>query len=97
MFYIIHMIHTYSPAPLLQQQGQSHREEIPVFTHVNRLDQLLTHAPGGINIIAEKPTTELPDAMTIFKLLFAATQKKYHHVIIFALLINELGIISTLL
>ena len=63
----------------------------------NRLDQPLTkHTPGGINIIADKPiTTELPDALTIFKLLFAATQKKYHHVIIFALLINELGVMST--
>jgi len=68
-----------------------------VTLHGNRLDQLLTILPGGINIIADKPTTELPDALTIFKLLFAATQKKYHHVIIFALLINELGVMSSFL
>ncbi len=47
--------------------------------------------------IKEENTIELPDAMTILKLLLAATQKKYHHVIIFALLINELGVISHLL
>jgi len=91
------MIPQYSPAPELQQQGQNHREEKTVTLHGNRLDQLLTILPGGINIIADKPTTELPDALTIFKLLFAATQKKYHHVIIFALLINELGVMSSFL
>jgi hypothetical protein len=37
---------------------------------------------------------EFPPALTIVKLLLAATQKKYHHVIIFALLINELGVLS---
>ncbi len=39
-------------------------------------------------------TIELPDAMTLMKILALACQKRYHHVVLFALLINELGIIS---
>jgi hypothetical protein len=39
-------------------------------------------------------TIELPDAMTLMKILALACQKRYHHVVLFALLINELGVMS---
>ena len=42
-------------------------------------------------------TIELPDAMTLLKILALACQKRYHHVVLFALLINELGVMSNFL
>lgn len=42
-------------------------------------------------------TIELPDAMTLMKILALACQKRYHHVVLFALLINELGVMSNFL
>ena len=42
-------------------------------------------------------TIELPDAMTLMKILALACQKRYHHVVLFALLINELGVLQTIL
>jgi hypothetical protein len=40
---------------------------------------------------------ELPDALTLMKILALACQKRYHHVVLFALLINELGVMSNFL
>ena len=37
---------------------------------------------------------DLPDAITLFKIIALACQKRYHHVVLFALLINELGVMS---
>ena len=49
-------------------------------------------------LMPEKENTiELPDAMTLMKILALACQKRYHHVVLFALLINELGVLSNFL
>lgn len=37
-----------------------------------------------------EPDLELPDAFTLLKILWLATKQKYHHIVLFALLINEL-------
>ena len=38
---------------------------------------------------------EVPDLSTVLKILWLATKQKYHHVVLFALLINELGVLAT--
>ena len=39
---------------------------------------------------------DLPDFVTLAKILWLASKSRYHHVVLMALLMNELGIISQL-
>lgn len=42
----------------------------------------------------DKEDIDLPDLLTLVKLLWMATRSKYHHVVLFALLINELALLD---
>lgn len=42
----------------------------------------------------DKEDIDLPDLLTLAKLLWMATRSKYHHVVLFALLINELALFN---
>ena len=37
---------------------------------------------------------ELPEFVTLAKILFLASKSRYHHVVLMALLLNELGVIG---
>ena len=39
---------------------------------------------------------ELPDFLTLAKILFLASKSRYHHVVLMALLLNELGVIGSM-
>ena len=45
----------------------------------------------------EKPEIDIPDMMTVMKIFSYAAKKSYQPIILFALLINELGIIPLLM
>ena len=53
--------------------------------------------PGTSSADKDVPLPELPDAFTLFKIMMLAAKSKYHHVVLLALLLNELGFIARVL
>lgn len=53
----------------------------------------MSNSPPSGNI-TELP--ELPDFLTLAKILFLASKSRYHHVVLMALLLNELGVIGSM-
>jgi len=39
---------------------------------------------------------DLPDFLTLAKILWLASKSRYHHIVLMALLLNELGVIGQL-